>query len=251
VIILKICFFNEKGSDSKMMADKQSLVLLPEKLKNTLNELAVSHKMAKDSMLYQDGDLADKLYIIRSGKAKIFKITPEGKELTLEICQEGDIAGELILFNSDATYITNAIMIIQGEIGVIDKVRLEEKIYKDGELAVDLMRWFGLIYRKNQSKFRDLMLNGKQGALYSTLIRMVNTYGKKKDDGGILIDLFMTNQDLANFIGVARESVNRMLNDLQSKGIIKMDHGYITVLDMNYLRVENDCDDCPDEICRM
>ena len=95
------------------------------------------------------------------------------------------------------------------------------------------------------------MLNGKQGALYSTLIRMVNTYGKKTDDGGILIDLFMTNQDLANFIGVARESVNRMLNDLQSKGIIKMDHGYITVLDMNYLRVENDCDDCPDEICRM
>ena len=55
-----------------------------------------------------------------------------------------------------------------------------------------------------------------KGALYSTLIRMTNSYGVLKENG-ILIDLPLTNQELANFCATSRESVNRMLNELKSK----------------------------------
>ena len=55
----------------------------------------------------------------------------------------------------------------------------------------------GAHMRKQHSKFRDLLLYGKKGALYSTLIRLANSYGKETD-GGILISVPLTNQELAN-----------------------------------------------------
>lgn len=79
------------------------------------------------------------------------------------------------------------------------------------------MKWISEHLRRMQTKFRDLVLHGKKGALYSTLIRMTNSYGVLKENG-ILIDLPLTNQELANFCATSRESVNRMLNELKSKG---------------------------------
>ena len=78
------------------------------------------------------------------------------------------------------------------------------------------MKWISEHLRRMQTKFRDLVLHGKKGALYSTLIRMTNSYGVLKENG-ILIDLPLTNQELANFCATSRESVNRMLNELKSK----------------------------------
>lgn len=78
------------------------------------------------------------------------------------------------------------------------------------------MKWISEHLRRMQTKFRDLVLHGKKGALYSTLIRMTNSYGILKENG-ILIDLPLTNQELANFCATSRESVNRMLNELKSK----------------------------------
>lgn len=60
----------------------------------------------------------------------------------------------------------------------------------------------------------------QKGALYSTLIRLSNSYGVERSDG-ILINIVLTNQDLAKFCAAARESVNRMLGDLRKKGLFR------------------------------
>lgn len=97
------------------------------------------------------------------------------------------------------------------------------------------MKWMSDHFRKTQTKFRDLVLLGKKGALYSTLIRMTNSYGVEKENG-TLIDLRLTNQELANFCATTRESVNRMLHDLRVKDIISVQKGYITIHDLGYIK---------------
>ena len=59
---------------------------------------------------------------------------------------------------------------------------------------------------KNETRFRDLLLHGKKGALYSTLIRLTNTYGIKQTDGSVVIDYALTNQELANFCATSQRS---------------------------------------------
>jgi CRP-like cAMP-binding protein len=202
----------------------------------------------KGDYLFQEGEDADELYLVLSGKVQISKISSDGRELTLRIVGENDICGELTLFTSSPKYLLSALVIEDGEIAVIRKDAIEKQIFQNSALAYEFMKWMSDHFRKTQTKFRDLMLNGKKGALYSTLIRMTNSYGVKKDDG-ILIDLPLTNQELGNFCGTSRESTNRLLNELKRKNIISIKKGKITVHCLQYLRDEIGCENCPVVYC--
>ncbi|GHH98495.1 Crp/Fnr family transcriptional regulator [Neobacillus kokaensis] len=207
-------------------------------------------KVEKGTFLFQEGRQADELYIIQSGILQLSKIIPDGRELTLRMCNSGDFVGELNLFSSSSRYLLSARVVESGEVAVIMRTELEEKLSQNLPLAFEFIRWMSLQYRKTQTKFRDLVLHGKKGALYSTLIRICNSYGLNTSDG-ILINIPLTNQELANFCGTSREVVNRLLSDLRKTGIISISKGTITIHDVNYLKEEIDCEDCPVEICKI
>lgn len=205
-------------------------------------------KVEKSQYLFQEGMEAAELYLVLSGKVQISKITTDGRELALRICGENDICGELTLFTSSPKYLLSALIIEDGEVAAIKKEVIEKEIFQNSALAFEFMKWMSDHFRKTQTKFRDLVLNGKKGALYSTLIRMTNSYGIEKPDG-IYIDLPLTNQELANFCGTSRESTNRILNDLKREGIISINKGKITVHNRQFLKDEIGCENCPAVYC--
>lgn len=202
----------------------------------------------KDTFLYREGLEATEIFVVLSGRVQISKITMEGQELSLRICGENDICGELTLFTDSAKYLLSAKVMEPGEIAVVDKNRLEKKLFEEPALAFEFMKWMSDHFRKTQTKFRDLVLNGKKGALYSTLIRMTNSFGVDKTDG-ILIDLHLTNQELANFCASSRESVNRMLGDLKRDNILSVKKGRITIHNLQFLKDAIGCENCPAVFC--
>lgn len=216
-----------------------------------LGQIGMKRKYAVGSTLFIDGDQADDLFLIESGQIRLTKATEDGKELTLHVFTTGELVGMSGLFEQNVTYTATATMETSGVISVIPRTSLENILLKNGEFCVDFLRWMAAMNRRMQSKFRDLLLNGKIGALYSTLIRMCNSYGVEREDG-ILINLSLTNRDLASFIGLARESVNRMLGDLKKLGVIDiLPQGHLLIKDLDYLKQAICCDDCPPEICQM
>ena len=144
----------------------------------------------------------------------------------------------------------SAVVLEEAEIAIINKDVLEKAMFENSSLAYEFMKWMSDHFRKTQTKFRDLVLNGKKGALYSTLIRMTNSYGIVKQNG-ILIDLPLTNQKLGDFCGTSRESTNKTLNDLRRKGVLSINKGKITVHDLQYLRNEIGCENCPAVFCNI
>ncbi|PAE20631.1 Crp/Fnr family transcriptional regulator [Bacillus sp. 7504-2] len=207
-------------------------------------------KMTKGTFLYQEGMTANEVYIILSGKIQISKISADGRELSLRICSTNDICGELSIFTHSPKYMLNALVIDDAEIAAVKKDTLEKEMLRNGSLAFEFMKWMSDHSRKTQTKFRDLVLNGKKGALYSTLIRMTNSYGVHLSDG-ILIDLPLTNQELANFCGTSRESTNRILNELKRENIISVAKGKIVIHDLQFLKDEIGCEDCPIIYCNI
>jgi CRP-like cAMP-binding protein len=205
-------------------------------------------KSERGSFLFQEGMLAEELYIIVSGKVQISKITTDGRELSLRICGENDICGELTLFTDNPRYLLSAKVLEEGEVYAIKKDVIETEIFQNSKLAFEFMKWMSDHFRKTQTKFRDLVLNGKRGALFSTLIRMTNSYGIHKENE-ILIDLPLTNQELANFCGTSRESTNRILSDLKRDHIISIKKGKISILDLQYLKDEIGCENCSAIYC--
>ncbi|WP_412759227.1 Crp/Fnr family transcriptional regulator [Neobacillus mesonae] len=228
----------------------QSVKEIPITLSHLFETVHHVKKIERGSFLFQEGGQAEELFIIQSGILQLSKIIPDGRELTLRMCNSGDFVGELNLFSPGSRYLLSARVIESGEVAVIMKDELEEKLSQDLPLAFEFIRWMSLQYRKTQTKFRDLVLHGKKGALYSTLIRICNSYGINTKHG-ILINIPLTNQELANFCGTSREVVNRLLSDLRKNGIISISKGAITIHDIDYLKLEIDCEDCPVEICKV
>jgi CRP-like cAMP-binding protein len=225
--------------------------LISEDLKALLISIGTPKRVKADTFLFQEGRDAAELYLIKTGLFQISKLTNDGRELNMRICKANDIIGELTLFSTDAKYMFSALSLAESEVLVINKDSLEAELIQNAALTFEFMRWISTHLRKNQSKIRDLMINGKKGALYSTLIRFTNSYGVRTDEG-ILIDLHLTNQEFAKFCAATRESVNRMLSELKKKKIISATKdGRIIVKNIQYLKDEIGCEDCPISICNI
>lgn len=216
-----------------------------EQLHTIMNPISVK----KGKYLFWEGEEIIHLYYIRSGLVKLEKTTVEGKKLNLSLYHRGDLVGE---FGSEQ-HIFAAKVMEDAEVGLIKVKDLEHLLYQSGEFAVEFTRWLGYIQRLNQLKMRDLLLNGKTGALASTLIRLSNSYGVKFAEG-IMLDIHLTNTDLADFLGMSRESVNRLLNGWKDQGVIDIVNGRILIKCLESLREICQCPlkpSCPLEVCRM
>ncbi len=215
---------------------------------NLLEEnLTFEAKMA-GSHLFWDSEPVNSCLYVKSGLVKVYKMTEDGQELILHLLQAGDFYMEM--GGSETRYNCSAAVMEDSVIGFITINGLEELVASSGSFAVQFMKWMGLLHRTTQSKFRDLMLYGKNGALASTLIRMSNSYGEPCEQG-IRIQLKMTKTELANLMGTTREGVSRMLSAYQEKGAIAYIDGHLVIRDLAYLRSIVQCPDCPPDICRM
>lgn len=221
---------------------------MSDELRGLLDSVDHTKSIVKDTFLFSEGENAEELYIVKSGKVRIGKLSPDGRELTLRICHKGAIVGELSLYSKEK-HILNAKVLEDGEVAVIKKTRLEEDLLHNANLAIEFMRIMSESYRRDQMRFRDLVLYGKKGALYSTLIRLSNSYGRILDNEAIHIDITLTNQELANFCGTSRESVNRSLSELKRTHTISMKKGHIIIHDLAFLKEEINCEYCPITLC--
>ncbi|MBK0006750.1 MULTISPECIES: Crp/Fnr family transcriptional regulator [Priestia] len=210
------------------------------------------HKVSfkKGDFLFQEGSTSTHLFFITSGAAQVGKVTPEGRELTLQLASSGDLVGEVMLFCGSTPHMLQAKAIEPCTAIIIQKRVLENELTQYPALSMEYMKWMGLQIKRMQTKFRDLILNGKKGALYSTLIRMSNSFGVMKPNG-ILLNVTLTNQEIANLCGTSREVVNRMLAELRKNEVISMADGKIIIHKLSFLKKEIDCEDCPVELCRI
>lgn len=207
-------------------------------------------RVTKGGALFWEGDPAEHWYYVKRGRIKITKSSDNGGSITLYLHHEGDLIGHSDSL-PDSVHAFNAEALEDCELGVIQRKDLEVLLWQHGDLAVEFMRWLGLMHRMTQTKFRDLMMFGKPGALCSLLIRMNNSYGQQRKDGSHLIDVKLNNSEMAEMIGATRESVNRMLSDMKKAGVIDTDSGHVLIKDLAYLRDVCHCENCPKDICRV
>ncbi|MUT67962.1 Crp/Fnr family transcriptional regulator [Paenibacillus sp. NEAU-GSW1] len=214
-----------------------------------LKSIMYPKQAKKEEHLFWEGDTADKLYYVVKGGVRVTKMSETGKSFILYLHQAGDLFGQIDPFQ-DSVQSFSAEVTADCEIGVILRKDLEVLLWQHGDLAIEFMRWMGLVHRMTESKFRDLMMYGKPGALCSLLIRLSNSYGVPKGEH-VLIDYKINNTEMADMIGSTRENVNRMLSDMRKEGVIEFQNGYIVIKDIAYLRSICRCENCPLEICRM
>lgn len=224
---------------------------IPVKIHELFEEHGITVKVSKNSYIFREGELAENVFLIVSGAVQIGKEAENGKEITMRICGKLAIIGETMLNFKHLHHTTTAKTMESTTLIGLNAYQFEMLLIENSAAMLEYLRWVQNENLKHQSRIRDLLLNGKKGALYSTLLRLTNTFGIPKEDGSIFIDLSLTNTDIANLCATSRELINRMLNDLKKQGIIQFEKGYITVNNIQFLRSEITCESCLLSICRI
>ena len=205
-------------------------------------------KIKSGSVLFQEKDSVEYVYLLLKGSIALGRVHLKGKEFILKVLNNQELIVEYQLFKANPHYQFYAKTLTDCEMMLVKREHFEEFILTDPEAMNALVYWLSTGYLKAQMKCQDLIMNGKKGGLYSILIRLCNSYGVKTDDG-ILIDLPLTHQELANLTFGTREVIQRSLKELREKDIISYDNQKITVKKINCLKQEVDCQNCSFEIC--
>lgn len=236
--------FENEVMTKMLKTTPKEIVLLIQKEGTILN-------VEKGMRIFQEGERCNSLFLIKSGNVQIGKKAPSGKELTIRICGTNSIIGENLVFAPYPFHTTTAQALVDSELLAIHPNILEKHFINNYSMLTAYLNWLQTENLKNQSRLRDLVLYGKQGALYSTLIRLSNTYGEFCSLNEINIMLALTPIDLANLCATSPDLIKIMLKELCEKKIIKIEENYITVLNMDYLKHNIECSNCPLEICRI
>ncbi len=199
-----------------------------------LDKYSRMREVKKGDILYLQGSSDKNIYILKKGAVKITKLTPQGKEIILDICKGGTIFGEM-------TYVEpqerdeSAEVIEDGLLCIMKKEDFDRMLQMVPGLSIRLTKMIGLRRWKIENKILDLLYSTVEQRLARTLLNLLDDFGVPHE-GGYLIKLKLKHSDYADLIASTRETVTATLNKLKKQGIVDFERKYIIVKSMDALR---------------
>ena len=190
---------------------------------NELEEIVeeIEHKtFDKGAMIFSEGSEANTLFFINEGKIKLYKYNKDGKEQILHILTNGDFFGELDLIKS-STYKFNAKAMDNAKICTLKKSEVKNIIMKKPEIAIKLLESVGERLAAIENLAQNLSTNDVDARIAYLLINLMDKYSEEAD-GKKLIKLPLSREDMANYIGVTRETISRKLKKLEDESLIQI-----------------------------
>jgi CRP/FNR family cyclic AMP-dependent transcriptional regulator len=185
--------------------------------------LATTRNVPANTLVVHEGDQTDSLYIIRSGRVRIFLQDDKGKEVILTTQGPGDYFGEMVL---DGGPRSASVMSTEPcQFTIISKVNLERFIQSSPAGALAIIRQLIARVRSLTDNVRNLALLDVYGRLRKTLLDLA-----VEENGVRVIKEKLTQQDLANRVGASREMVSKIMKELSVGGYIRTERKIITVL---------------------
>lgn len=178
------------------------------------------HRAVEDGgFFFLQGDPAEYLYILLSGRAKLCQIAPDGQQVNLRTLNPNQLFGAIGVVDENATYPACAQALEDSSALAIrsDQFRklLEERPY----LSFGLMKLMTGYIAEMQNRYREMVTEKVEQRIARVLLRLAGQSGKRVDDG-VLIELSFSRQDLAEIAGTTLYTVSRVLSAWEKQGLI-------------------------------
>jgi CRP/FNR family cyclic AMP-dependent transcriptional regulator len=183
----------------------------------------VVRTFAKNVVVINEGEATDSLYVVLSGRVKVFVNGEEGKEVVVDTVGPGHYFGEMVL---DGGPRSASIMTLEpSRFFVITLADVERLLESNPAFARNLIRLLIAKVRSLTAKITDLVLRDN----YGRFVRYVEDHAVEQD-GQLVIPEKLTQHDIAARIGGSREMVSRILKDLVAGGYLSV-KGRILVIE--------------------
>jgi len=187
---------------------------------NKLNNLVKQKEFKKGELIYLEGEIGKNIYIIESGLVKLYRSNEAGNQYILRLLKEGDFFGELVLFKKEKLS-SSAEAVSDCTICFLPKDKLEDLIKSSPELSYKILSAITSRLNKTETKLQSLALEDAKEKTMRLLLELAKESGINKKDG-VLVNLPLSRDGLANLIGTTQETLSRKLSELQQENVISI-----------------------------
>jgi CRP/FNR family transcriptional regulator len=194
----------------------------------------------RNEIIFHQEDEGYDMYIVVKGKVRIFKTSPSGSETSITILADGDIMGEYATIDHKPRSAT-AKAIDRSTLLQISGSRFVEHMRRIPDLAIALNKVLVAKMRWTSEYAETIAQYDAAGRLLHILLLYNDKMGQELEPGKrYLLDLGLTQTDLASLVGARREWINRILRDWQRRELIEFQTRKITILDLPAVEAERD-----------
>jgi CRP/FNR family cyclic AMP-dependent transcriptional regulator len=193
---------------------------------DTLREIASSgvvRQFPKNVVLINEGDQGDSLFIVVSGKVKVFASNEAGKEVVIDFHGPGEYVGEMAL---DGAPRSASVMTVEPTTcAVVSRANFREFILAHPDFALHLIENLIQRVRLATENVKSLALSD----VYGRLVRLLLSLAQERD-GRLAVPEKLTQQDIAERIGASRDMISRLMKDLVEGGYLAVEDRTIIIL---------------------
>lgn len=180
-------------------------------------------RFPKKSILITEGDEGTSLYLILSGRVKVYTSDASGKELVLCMCEAGDILGEMALDGGPRSASVAAME--PTRCAVIPMRQFKARLHENPDLAMELIKLLIQRGRRSTKTAKDLALAN----VYSRVINLLTSLAEVNESGQMVISGHLSQQDIADRVGSSRDMVNRIFKELIKGDYLEVDRRTIVI----------------------
>lgn len=205
------------------MSQTERLSLLSESVLQGITTFGGVRRYPAKAIIITEGDWSDSLYVVLSGRVKVFTSDSDGRELIIATHGRGEYVGEMAIDGlarsaSVATLEASVLSVIKGS-------NVRELLATQPEFALHLV--YKLIGRARQATIGMTSLAFED--VHERVLRMLEAHSVPVDDYRVVRDR-MTHREVGEHVGASSEMVSRVLKDLTSRGFIRVESGQIKIL---------------------
>jgi CRP/FNR family cyclic AMP-dependent transcriptional regulator len=177
----------------------------------------------KNAVLINEGDVGDALYIIVSGKVKVFASNEAGREFIIDFHGPGEYVGEMSL---DGQPRSASVMTVEPTTcAVVNRAHFREFILAHPDFALHLIERLIRRMRATTGNLKSLALSD----VYGRLVRLLNALAQPSGNN-LVVPEKLTQQDIADRIGASRDMIGKLMKDLTGGGYLAVEDRTITIL---------------------
>lgn len=178
---------------------------------------------AKNTVVINEGDQGDSIFVILSGRVKVYVSDTEGREMVLDLYGPGEYVGEMSLDGQPRS--ASVITLEPTQCSVVTRDSLREAISNNPDVALSLITRLIDRARIATDSVKNLALMDVYGRVAHLLLGLA----KPQPDGSMVVQERMTQQDIAERVGASRDMISRIFKDLTVGGYVSVTDRVITL----------------------
>jgi CRP-like cAMP-binding protein len=191
-------------------------------------------RCSRGQQILSPDDPPDRIHIIKQGRVRLYRTTPDGKQLTLDIHEKGTILGDMAMLGQDRVPEAYAEAIDDGVICTISPDELRSLIERYPIIGINIIRHLSGRLQAAERELEAMAYQRVDQRLARRLIDLAARFGVETERG-TLIRARLTQQELAELVGTTRETLAHTLSDLRRRGILDTERHQVVIRDAERL----------------